>query len=281
MRLSVETHFLRKRFGDKTAIKMLKDAGFDAFDYSFYYEDDKCAIDLLSDDFEKQARELRAYADSIGAVCNQAHAPFCFNYGDTLDMGNEAYKKIVRSVISAGILGADNIIVHCKHRLPLEVDFLQYNYDYYKSLEKYCKEYDICVSVENLFTARLEPVFANPYQLMSFVEKLDSPYFNICCDVGHAAITGFEPADVISRMNNKMLRALHIQENDYKRDSHTLPFLSKLKWDDICKALKDIDYQGDFTYEIGSFFKGFPDELLPEALRLAEKTGRYLISKIK
>lgn len=281
MRLSVETYFLRKRFGDKTAIKMIKDAGFDAFDYSFYYEDDKRFIDLLSDDYEIQAKELRTYADSIGAVCNQAHSPFCFEYGDAIDMTCDTYKKTVRAIHSAAILGADNIVVHCKHRLPLEVDFIQYNYDFYKSLEKYCEQYGICVSVENLFNARHEPVFGNPYQLMNFIKMLDSPYFNICCDVGHAAITGFEPADVISRMNNKVLKALHIQDNDYKHDSHTLPYLSKLSWDDICKALSDIDYQGDLTYEIGSFFHGFPDRLLPDALTFAEKTGRHLISMIE
>ena len=37
MKLSTETGGLRRRYDDKVAVKMIKDAGFDAFDYSFCY----------------------------------------------------------------------------------------------------------------------------------------------------------------------------------------------------------------------------------------------------
>jgi len=43
MRLSVETYVLHKRYGDERAAEMLKKAGFDSIDYSFYWlaeEDD-------------------------------------------------------------------------------------------------------------------------------------------------------------------------------------------------------------------------------------------------
>lgn len=280
MQLSIETYAMRHRFGDETAIKMIKDAGFDAFDYSFYYEEENSAINLLNDNYDNQAKRLREYADGIGISCNQAHAPFCFDYNDTFDISNNAYKKIVRSIHSASILGAKNIIVHCRHRLPLDVDFTEYNYIFYKHFEEYCEKYNICISVENLFTSRHEPVLSNPYQMTKFIQKLDSPYFNVCCDVGHAAITGFEPATVILGFDNNTLKALHIQDNDYKHDSHMLPFVANLKWDEIATALKKIEYEGDFTFEISSFFKNYPDDFVFEALKFAEKTGRYIISKI-
>lgn len=37
MQLSMETVVLRNKFGDETAIRMLKEAGFDGIDYSFYW----------------------------------------------------------------------------------------------------------------------------------------------------------------------------------------------------------------------------------------------------
>ena len=40
MKLSIETHVLHKRYGDEKAISMLKKAGFDSIDYSYYYEQD-------------------------------------------------------------------------------------------------------------------------------------------------------------------------------------------------------------------------------------------------
>ena len=160
-------------------------------------------------------------------------------------------------------------------------DLIEYNYKYYKSLEKYCEEYGICVSIENLFTSRCDPVLTNPYHMLKLIDKLNSKWFNVCCDVGHAAITGFEPSEVISVYSSDVLKALHIQDNDYKRDLHLLPYFSKINWDEIAESLSKIGYNGDFTFEIGSFFKRLPDELFLDALIFAQKTGRHIISKIK
>jgi hypothetical protein len=41
--------------------------------------------------------------------------------------------------------------------------------------------------------------------------------------------------------------------------------------------LKEIDYQGDFTYEIHGFFAGIPDELRIRAGKFAYEVGQYLI----
>lgn len=37
MKISMELYTLADRFGDIKAIEMLKEAGFDAIDYSYYY----------------------------------------------------------------------------------------------------------------------------------------------------------------------------------------------------------------------------------------------------
>ena len=43
-------------------------------------------------------------------------------------------------------------------------------------------------------------------------------------------------------------------------------------------ALKKIGYDGELTFEILNYFRNIPKELIPEALRFAERTGRHLIS---
>lgn len=56
-------------------IKLLKEAGFQAFDLTLFHNGTKEEI-VFSDDYREKARELRRYADSIGIVCNQSHAVF-------------------------------------------------------------------------------------------------------------------------------------------------------------------------------------------------------------
>ena len=108
--------------------------------------------------------------------------------------------------------------------------------------------------------------------------QLNSPYFVACVDLGHSELTGTEAEDFILKTDANLLKALHVQDGNYLDDSHTLPFLGKYNWEEIMKALKKINYDGELTFEIVKYLRNFPKELLPEAMRLAEKTGRYLIS---
>ena len=42
---------------------------------------------------------------------------------------------------------------------------------------------------------------------------------------------------------------MHIQDNYGKGDSHVMPMVGTTNWDQVMRALKDIGYQGDFTFE--------------------------------
>ena len=43
------------------------------------------------------------------------------------------------------------------------------------------------------------------------------------------------------------------------------------------KALKEIGYQGYFSFEVNNYGRYFPECLLPEALRLMYHVGEYLM----
>ena len=53
-----------------------------------------------------------------------------------------------------------------------------------------------------------------------------------------------------------------------------------MNWDKITKALGEIDYQGEFTYEADNFLARIDRAALPAALSYMEKLGRVLIAKI-
>ena len=285
MKLAMETYTLRKHYNDETAFRMIKDAGFDAFDYSFYraIPDGK---DILGDDYKECATRLRKIADEIGIECVQAHAQMEFVYGLAMDESTPCYLRLVRAIEAAGILGAKNLIIHSikrNEKLPENVDHNDYNRIFYSSFIPYCEKFGVCVSVENTFDwdGKAIPVLCDPIDHQDFVKSINSKWINICVDVGHSAATGYDPETVIEKMDANLLRAVHIHDNDYTEDQHLLPYLGKMRWDKIMAAFKKINYQGDLTLEIVEFLEMLDVKTLPAALKLAEQTGRVLIEKME
>lgn len=282
MQLSIEIYNLRKRYGDRKAIEMLKKAGFDCVDYSFYWLED--SDDAISEKYIEHAQMVREILEDNDMTCNQAHAPLGYGYGREFDVSDKEYQKIVRSMEAASIMGAKSIIVHAV-QVPKDIDLFEYNIRFYKSLEPYAEKFGICIAIENLwdYDSKRKYIYGRlhtPDILYGMLDALESPWFVICIDVGHAAITGYEPEEIIRQLNNKVLRALHIHDNDYCGDKHWLPYTGEFNWDEILKALKEIDYQGEFTLEIFKFLENAEDEFMEEALKFAAKTGRYLVGKI-
>lgn len=283
MRLSMETYAVRNLYNDEEAVKLLKKAGFDAYDYSLYHMED----DVLGEDYRKRAMSLRKIADEAGIACNQAHAPWDFKYGvDEISTLNYNYDRLIRSIEVASILGADNIIIHAV-KMPDETLFEEFNLKFYKSFIPYCEKFNICVSVENLFgmvtvgdKTEFTPVFSDPQKHISFIKKINSKYINACVDVGHSAITGYLPEEVLAQFGNDTLKALHIHDNHFTNDDHALPGEGIMDWDKITKALSGINYNADLTLEIIGFMDGFNEDTILDGLKTAEKTGRDLINKI-
>lgn len=280
MRLSIETYVLHKRYGDEKAIKMLKNAGFDSVDYSYNWlkEDDE----TLGENYVAYAHKLKRLLDENGMVCNQAHAPFSVVYGSSFDKTDKNYEQIVRSMESAAIIGAKYIVIHSL-KVPEGVDVFDYNLQYYKSFQPYCEKFKIAVAIENLpnYGARIGEFYPGrlhtPELLYKMLDALQSPWFVVCADTGHAGITGVEPQDLIRGLDRDVLKVIHVHDNDYVTDKHMLPFMGKFDWEKIMQALKDIDYAGDFNLELPYFLDKFSDDLIEDALAFAAKVGRKLI----
>ena len=283
MQLSIEIYTLRKRYGDQKAIEMLSKAGFDCVDYSFYWLDD--SDDAISEKYIEHAKKIKRILDANQITCNQAHAPLGYGYVRVFDVSDKEYQKIVRSMEAAAIMGANSIIIHAV-QVPEHENLFEYNLRFYKSLEPYAEQFGIHIAIENLWDydpkrKRIYGRLHTPDILYKMLDALQSPWFIICIDVGHAAMTGYEPEEIIRQFDNKALRALHIHDNDYCADKHALPYTGDFNWNEIMKALKEIDYQGEFTLEIFKFLESVDDDFMEEALKFAEKTGRYLAGKCK
>lgn len=282
MRLSTANAELRAKFGEKRALEMIKEAGFDAVDYTFHGY-----FDAMGDDYKEYAAEVRAFLDKIGLPCNQAHAPFDIKYGEKFDISTYNYLIVVRSIEAAAILGADSIIVH---GIPVPegqgIDAVEYNIKYYKSLQPVAEKAGIKIAVENLFTYtefnRYHKGFlCTTRELCGIVKALASPTFIACFDLGHAAITGTTPEDFLNDAEKGIIKAVHIHDNDRVGDKHMLPYTGEMNWEAIMQAFKKYEYEGDFTFEVVRYLSKLPAEVMPEALKLLVKVGIHLISLMK
>lgn len=282
MRLSVESGVLRD-LPHKDRLLKIKEAGFDAVDFSFFKLDGENA-ELLGENYAECAGELREYMNSIGIVCTQAHAPFDMKADDPISEDCEKYVKLVRSIEAAGILGAPYIVVHSIKTEP-EI-FHEYNRAFYLSLLPYAERAGVKIAVENLFgpiaaDGKRQGYLADPEEHMSFVRSLGSPYFNICLDIGHSAVTGRAPEDVIRAMDPELFELMHAHDNDGISDLHGFPYAGTFNWTAICAALAEIGYHGNFSLELIGQFNSLPTDMHVAALAYAERLGRKLVDMCK
>jgi sugar phosphate isomerase/epimerase len=286
MRLSTATSGLAKLLGFEGTFQAMKAAGFEAYDFSASTINRKEDSPLMGDHYMEFLTEIKNIADSLGLVCNQAHATFPpEKYGDE-EYNKRAYKQILREMECASILGAKRIVVHAVKPLPKGMDSWGINLKFYRGLIPYCEKYNIQVAVENLFEpdekrGRRRPCFIGTSEkLAKFIDELDSPWFTVCFDVGHAAINGEDPEDAIRNLG-KRIGCVHLHDNNWVDDQHLVPYLGKTDWNEVCKAFADIDYQGDFTLETVHFEDKFPAEVLPDAVLFEAKLARHLMKKIE
>ena len=262
MELSINITNLTGRYELDKCIDIYKTAGFTAMDYGLgeLTKDDSV---LSSDNYRVAVEEIRRLADSKGMPVTQTHAPFKFTAAqwDTPEIFESVvFPRIVRSLEISAMLGAKICVVHPIHPIVYrgnEEALFERNMEYYRRLIPYCKEYGVRVGVENMFQndplrkCIVHDTCSRKEEFIRYIDTLDSEYMVACLDVGHVALPiGDDSAsDIIRALGHDRLWSLHIHDNDYRSDQHLLPYMGKLDWTDIAKALGEINYQGDFTYE--------------------------------
>lgn len=268
--------------------KMIKDAGFDCVDHQYTsfddYWDGERHLYPLGDDYIERAKRTRENLDKAGLVCNQSHAPFGLQYKEPFDESCFHFKELVRSLEAASILGAPHTALHPVPRVPTYDEFVEYNAKFYKSLIPYCEKYNIKIALESSHAKFREDGVLKVYQhsaqnFIDIIKEVDSPYIVALIDTGHAAGNGMglKPEDYIANMGDDIIAGLHIQDSDYLHDNHTTPFFQYLNWEEIMKALSDIGYKGDFTYEDVNVRRFFPQELTVNTLKYRARVARYLV----
>ena len=285
MLVSAQTKKLRSRFGMENAIRILHEAGFDAYDWSMGPMEKEPNHELNQPDYREYAHRIRAYADSLGIVCNQAHAPTPSSYDDPAKTA-AVFDKILRAIEVASIVGAKNINVHpCQHLAYKgnEEKLLEINRNFVRDLIPYAEKFNINITLENMwqhYDGRINySTCADPVEHCAYVDMAGSSRIGALLDIGHSALVIRDVPAAIRALGPR-LYALHVHDNDLKDDLHYLPFSSKIDFDAVATALRDIGYSGDMTLECDGFIGSLPEELIPDAARYMCQTARCLAAKV-
>jgi len=291
MLISTQTEGIGSKLGHDVAVDRIGQAGFDAYDFSMFDISERNP--LFGDGWQTYLDTILKAAEPYGVRCNQAHAPFPSLQPDEpihRVYNERIFDLLVRAIAGAGYLGADAIVVHpVQHCYFLKnQDYLrQANLDFYRSLAPYAKQAGVKIALENMWQWDaqrgyiVDSTCSSPACFCDYLDSLADDCFTACLDLGHCGLCGYEAAEMIRALGRDRLTALHVHDNDHKRDEHVFPYQRKMNWEAICRALGEIDYTGDLTFEADGGFAAYPPALYPDALRLLKKTGEYLVNKIE
>ena len=251
-------------------VDALKEAGFKYYDFTMMYP--ILGFDLFYDaeDYIQRAKKFREYTDKIGIYCNQTHGAVPFVAKDFSKEDNEKlFDNVKRTIEVSHILGAKYCVLH-----PSSDCSIKENAERFKLLKEVAHANDVIIAIENMPSATL---FGKPEDFLELLDEINDDHFAFCLDIGHAEIewTKSSAVDFINKMGNKLV-CLHIHDNEKGNDLHQLPYTYMINFADIWKALKDNHYQGDITFETGSYFVNLPNSLYVNSLELLHSVGEYI-----
>lgn len=278
----IDTGALYRLGDDRKVLDAIKEGGFEYFDLTLFWKGVVEHIGVGEDCYDN-AEALREYADSIGLKCEQSHAYFTFGVSE--DALQRRYEFIPKEMKIASIMGAKGIVIH-----PVtEFDFNQ-NVEFIKRFVPLAHELDIKICVENVWHfengKHLPVCTTTPDSFVKFLDTINDPYVVACLDIGHAEIGGeiTNAIDMIKALGPR-LYALHIHDNNKEQDSHQLPFTQSINFIGVLDALKEINYQGNITFEVETCYnrgenpkKSLPFELYPAFIKMEKDIGQYFVN---
>lgn len=246
----------------KLGIKRLEDSKFNYANLNFSEIQELLDKDNYEDIFENLIKFLRDSSIIFNIAHAPIHYPFFFNTYYKRDDIDILKHRILKALDISREVGVKRIVIHVGTYLDEN-----YNYDIEKSIEhnikylepfvKKAAENNILIAIENgTQMQKDEPAFKNtsPYidELLKIVEYYNKKYekevLGICFDFGHANVGNLDMYNEIKKIDSK-LKVTHIHDN-YGTDSHNQPFDGTINWDDVRKALTDINYDGELTSEV-------------------------------
>lgn len=291
MKLSTSTNIVFDRPGGKTApmdvmMRYAKEAGFDTLDISFY-DWSLPGSPFLGEDWRRWINGVAEEKERLGLRFGQSHA-YTYNFLDAklTPLERERHEELLmRSIECCYLLGSRLCVTHPDTDYAAVRQFevsREKNMDYFRRLLERTERFEMSFAVENMADITIAPLrkyCAYPEELLDFAERMNDPRIGICWDFEHADIMKQNQRDSLLLIGKHLL-ATHVSDTHSAYDPdrmHVLPLMGNIDWKEAVQALKEIGYDGYFSFEVNNYGRYFPEELLPEALRLMYHVGTYLM----
>jgi len=262
----------------------LKKVGYDRVNVDFWNICQKGKW-MNIDSWEDTVAKIAELSKKHSLPVYQTHA----NSYHGIEWDDPAYKKHefmewsnLRCIKATAMLGGKYIVIHPKN-LPHDPLYSikkakEANLSYLAPFIEQAKKCGVSIAIENMVDFRgnrRRYCGGAIYELIDLVDTINDKDVGICLDTGHANISGVNSAEAIIEIGSR-LKALHINDNHAKEDEHLLPYFGTVNWSSVCAALKEIDYEGDFAFEVKEI-KGLPRTICPDWLAYTAALGRKLI----
>jgi sugar phosphate isomerase/epimerase len=191
--------------------------------------------------------------------------------------------KVKRAIEIAGLLEIENIIVH---PVVFKENQKEKNIAMYLELAEVAKKANVKIALENMFgktdpeTKKKRPnVCSLGEEFAEYYDALPKEHFSCCVDIGHCGLVGSTAGEMIRVLGDRVA-CLHTHDNNEYDDLHYPPFMFDLNWDDIAKALAEVDYNGYITLESDCVYDQMPLDIVPFMAKYmceaAKKLGRMV-----
>jgi len=270
------------------AMHLCAEAGFLDLDLHFGAEG-RDGFPLAQDGWEAFIDEIGEEAARLGIRFRQAHAFHYRTRESTAPLPDRAWyeERILRSLIAAQKLGVAWLVQHPSDfdQAP-DYDFEKtraYNLAYWAPFVAEAERRRVGIAFENLYeSGHHQRYCSTAWELTDLIDSFASEYVGACWDTGHAAVAG-QDQDASIRALGSRLKAMHIHDNHLrpKDDEHLPPYAGALDWDVILRAVADVGYRGNFSFEVKQPMRRLPPDMTLPMLRYLHQLGKYMTDRLE
>ena len=240
---------------------------------------------LRTDRWMDWAKTMREEADRLGITFVQTHVPF-YNFCHPVTGIIEDTEEIIRkAIVCTRILGAQWTVAHpgTDFGSSLMEASRQKNIAYFSGHLEFAEKNGVGICIENMadFPGQgfKRSYCATVEQLAELVDTLSGNFGNagVCWDFGHANLVYKDQVPCLKYLRDR-IRVTHVHDNSGTEDEHRPPYLGNVNWEAIMPALKEIGYQGDFSFEVKKMGAHVPVRLHDSLWKHLHAVGEYLLS---
>lgn len=279
MRLCV-SHGIDMRLPDgtllpvETSIATARRAGFEELDV------DITSAMTLREDWRAGLDAIAEAAARAGMRIRYAHLPFDYPPAGDGEGWARFTLASMRAIEQAAAWGVDCAAIHPRSFTKTDYD-ADREYDAALTfLRPFCERARSCglaLGIEIMrgagasAPARIRRFGTDTDVLIRLADELET---GVCWDTGHGHISLQAQGKSIRKIGGR-LKMVHINDNFAEDDVHLAPFLGRIDWAEVMKALKDIGYDGSLNLEVTC--NRLPEPLREPYAAYMAAAGRYLI----